>query len=343
MLRRSGEWAILILLMTAATHPAPLQAADKPATAQDVHVAPAISREVNILQAFVGTVMPLKASTVGSAVDGRVLKFLVNEGDAVKAGDELAKLRTATLEIELKVAEAELQLRKHELEELENGSRPEEIEQAKARLLAAQATREYRQSNHQRIASLFKQSRTVTDDQHRESLAAKEQAEQAYIAAKADLSLVTQGPRPERIAQAKAQMLIQEEKVNLIKERIDRHTVVAPFDGYVTAEHTEVGEWIQEGDPVVEVIKIDKVDIRAGVLSKHAVNLKLGEEVPVVFPELPERKNLTGQIVHIIPQADKLSRSIPVNVRMTNPLQDGTPLFKAGMLAHIRLPTSGKR
>ncbi|MCH2203857.1 MAG: biotin/lipoyl-binding protein, partial [Fuerstiella sp.] len=104
-----------------------------------VVVAEVIEREVNSGHRVVGTVMPIHKSTVGTAVDGRVVEYLVNLGDYVQANQPLAKLRTGTLEIELNSAQAELTLRQEELRELQNGSRPEEISEARARMLAAEA------------------------------------------------------------------------------------------------------------------------------------------------------------------------------------------------------------
>jgi len=316
-----------------------IAAAEPEINSSRVTVAPVISRKITVRQSFVGTVVPLRTSVVGSAVDGRVLEFLVNEGDAVKAQQPLAKVRTSMLEIRLAVAQAELQLRREEMAELENGSRPEEITQAEARLRGAKAALDYRLSNSNRALSLFKQNRTVTDEQLREAQSETEQAEQMHLEAKAAHALVVQGPRKEKIAQARAQMLMQSEQVNLIEEQILRHTVVAPFDGYITAEHTEVGEWIAEGDPVVDVVQLNEVDIRAGVLSEQAAHLRVGAEVPVELASLPGQ-TLTGHVALIIPSADELSRAIPVKVRVKNQIVNGGPILKAGMMAHVQLPTT---
>ncbi len=313
-------------------------AEDKPELPPPVIVPPVVEREVTVRQSFVGTVVPLRTSVVGSAVDGRVLKFLVNEGDTVQAQQPLAVLRTETLEIELAAAEAELILRREELAELKNGSLPEEIAQSEARMRAAAASSDYLKSNYERMLALFKQNRTITDEQLREARSTSEQAEQMQLEAKAVHSLAQKGPRKEKIAQAQAQVLMQTEQVNLIKERIKRHTIVAPFDGYVTAEHTEMGEWISEGDPVAEIVQLSDVDIRAGVLSKHAANLELGAEVPVTISALPGQI-FSGKLVLVVPQAEELSRSIPVKIRVKNQIGKGGPLLKSGMIASIRLPT----
>ena len=56
---------------------------------------------------MVGTVFPLRESIVAGEVEGLVVEFPVKRGDYVKKGQVLAKLRTTTLEIQLKGAKAD--------------------------------------------------------------------------------------------------------------------------------------------------------------------------------------------------------------------------------------------
>ncbi len=104
-----------------------------------VEVTPVIQRDVEAGQTFVGTVMPTRRAIIGSAVDGRVVSYLAEEGKRVEQNEPLAELLTDTINLELEAAEAELELRKQQQAELENGSRPDEIEQARARMEAASA------------------------------------------------------------------------------------------------------------------------------------------------------------------------------------------------------------
>ena len=145
---------LIIGLMPAALH------------AQDagVVVARVVNREVNTGHRVVGSVMPIQSSTVGTAVDGRVLEFLVNTGDAVKARQPLAKLRTGTLEIELAASQAELKLRKEELRQLKNGARPEDISEARARMLAAKANHKNSLTHLNRLKQLFERQATNQTD-----------------------------------------------------------------------------------------------------------------------------------------------------------------------------------
>ncbi len=109
--------------------------------ASPVVAAALVEENVIATQTFVGTVMPVRTATIGSAVDGRVIEFAVEEGDRVEANQPVAQLLTETIQLEIAAAEAELDDRRQQLAELENGLRPEEVEQARADGRSASPTR----------------------------------------------------------------------------------------------------------------------------------------------------------------------------------------------------------
>lgn len=329
--------AVALAAMPAVAQPRPA------APASPVVVAPVTSDEVYTSQTFVGTVMPLKRATVGSAVDGRVLEFPVNEGDRVKKGDALAVLRTETIKAQIAAAEAELALREEELAELEAGSRPEEIEQARARMAAAKAQAEYAKAKSERIQTLFRQGRAVSKEETDEALSASQNARELQLEAEAAYKLAVEGPRKEKIAQAIARRDAQKANVEMLHDQHTKHTMIAPFDGYVVAEHTEVGQWVNRADLVAEVVALDQVDVQAYVLERHIPHIRIGQEVRVEIPAIPGQV-FTGKVALIVPQADVRARTFPVKVRIENPHHDETgPLIKAGMLARALLPTGGKQ
>ncbi len=250
-------------------------AAQKPSQATPVAVATAVRRSVAADQYFVGSIVPLRTSIVGSAVEERVIEFPVDAGDRVQKGDVLAKLRTRTLEIQLAAARAELEVREQELAELENGSRPEEIEQGRARLASARALRDLTRTRRQRAINL-RQSGSLTPEELDEALSEAEQAEQAYLEANSALALLIEGPRAEQIARATAQVLVQEEEIRRQEDLVENHTIVAPFDGYIVAEHTEVGQWVARGQPIVDMVELDIVEITVPVLEDYVRYLTIG-------------------------------------------------------------------
>ena len=141
----------LTLCIAACLLASPTVAQPPGAPAPAVVVAPVVERSVAATQTFVGTVQPLRRATIGSAVDGRVVEFPINEGERVEAGQKLAQLLTDTITLELATAQAELELRRQRLIELRNGSRPEEIEQARARMAAAEARSAFADARRDRV------------------------------------------------------------------------------------------------------------------------------------------------------------------------------------------------
>jgi len=292
------------------------------------------------LKSYVGTVLPLKRTVVGSAVDGRVVSIHAEVGDRVEAKGALAQLLTETISLELAAAKAELILRQEELKELEQGSRPEEIEQAKARLLAAEAFNEFTQARARRNMELYRKN-GVSSDEVEESLAIAERSAQEYQEAKSAHELAVAGPREERKAQARARVAMQAAVVRAMEDRIAKHTIITRFAGYVVAEHAEEGQWVKQGDPVAEVVALDQVEVEVHVVEQSVNQIHLGGEVSVEIPAFGAQP-LSGKVSAIVPQADVRTRTFPVRILLSNQFDENdVPRIKSGMYARAKLPTGG--
>lgn len=312
-----------------------------PAAAQGpalISIAPVEQRpELASGQVFVGSVMAPRRSAVGSAVDGRVIEMLVEAGDRVAADQPIAQLRTQTLEIEIAAAEAELELRRQELNELENGSRPEEIREAEGRMLAAQAAMEYAKQRLDRTRVLVERNAT-SQNELQDHISQAVAAANLYEAARATYDLAMAGPRNEKILQARARVSAAQETVNRLSDMLEKHTIRSPFDGWVVAEHTEVGQWIQQAALVADIVEINPVEIEAQVPEAYLPHLALGASARVELDALGDRI-FEGQITALVPLGDVRSRSFPVKVQLPNEMrEDGTPLLKPGMFARVWLP-----
>jgi RND family efflux transporter MFP subunit len=307
-----------------------------------VAVSPVIEREVAVSQTFVGTVMPLRKATIGSAVDGRVIEFPKNAGDRIEQGEVLAKLLTTTIQLELATAQAELKLRQEQLRELKNGVRTEELKQAEARMLGAKATMSHEQKQRARAETMFANNRAVSEDERDAAVSEAIAAEQAYIDAWQAYELARLGARDERIAQAQAQVEMQQAIAERLQDQLEKHTIIARFSGYVTAEHTEVGQWLKSGDPVAEIVALDEVEITSQLVEQYVPYTRVGMTVDVDVPAIPGRR-FAGVVTAIVPQADLQARTFPVHVRVRNELvNEKQPLLKAGMYARVSLPTGRK-
>lgn len=317
----------------------------EPAIAQmppaKVTVAEIIERDLSSGRAFVGTVEARRHSSIGSAVSGRVIEFLVNEGDRVTKGQPLAKLLTRNVEIQIAAAKAEHELRKHELLELKNGARKEELSEAAARMQAANAAMKLAQTKLARVKGLIERN-AATREEIDEVGSVSETATAMHLAAKAAHDLVVAGPRPERIAQAEARAEAAQEEVNRLNDILEKHTIKSPFAGYVVAEHTEEGQWIESGKLVAEVVEVDPIEIRVAVQESYIPRLSLGMSARIDIEALPSQ-TFVGTVAAIVPKADEKSRTFPVRVALKNQQQsDGTPLLKPGMFAKVELPVDQK-
>lgn len=339
---------ILPLLAVAATcavaASAQAQGKGAPATVVTANV---VIREEALGQTFVGTLQPRRRSTVGSAVDGRVEDYKVNDGLWVKKGDVLAELLKRATQIELDTAKAELRSRQAELDEYENKALPEDIKQAEAKLASAEAQWRYAKARNARTEALFQRGTGITQEDMDLSYSNLLTAEQNQIGAAAALKLLQDWPRPEKLAVAQARRDAQQEAVNQIEDRLEKYTIRAPFDGYVVQKHTEVGAWISRGDPIAEVIEIDPIEVAVSVPETAIASLQEavaqaeeegGTLSAMVKVDALKGKPFTGWVERIVPQADVRSRTFPVKVLLENPRLGKAHKFTSGMICHVTLP-----
>lgn len=309
---------------------------------QPVSVGEVELRAVQSGQSFVGTVLPARMSTIGSAVDGRLVEFRVDEGDYVRKGDVIAQLLTGTIKIELSEARAQLATLQAELRELEAGARPEEIEQARVRVKASAARRDLTEAKLRRVKTLF-EMKTMSRDDLDEAVSSEATARYVYEEAVALLALVEAGPRKEQIEKQRARVLGQTLHIRHIQDRIEKFTIKAYFDGYIVRKHTEVGHWLKSGENVVDVAEMRVVDVRIQVLEDFVTHIAKGMKVRVELGALPNRP-FVGEVARVIPNADVRARTFPVEVRLENPEMTGesgqveSHLIKAGMFARGILP-----
>ena len=116
------------------------------------------------------------------------------------------------------------------------------------------------------------------------------------------------------------------------QDSIAKKTIRAPFTGFVVKEHTQVGEWVDKGGPIVTLADLSSIEVVVDVPERYVPRLGLGTSALVEIDALnPE--NFTGKIAAIIPVGDAASRSFPVKVSIKNP----DNRIKGGMLCRVSL------
>jgi len=287
----------------------------------------------------VGSVTPRYQSIVASGADGVVEKFLVEEGQFVSQGEVLATLRMVTTDLGIKEATAVLRERRETLAELEAGSRPEEIAEAKAKMLVAKAAQSNAKTKQERAERLFQRNATNREDLD-DAKERREAADQLFVAANAVFDRIQAGPRKEKIEQARARYEAQRERVAFLDAEKEKRNTKAPFDGYVVRNMTFVGQWLSKGDPIVRLVMLDKVDVVVNVDQWQLGHIRPGDSADVRV-EGSQQPKWTGKVVAIVPRSDWASgsRAFPVEIRLTNRFDeeggDRQPVLKEGMMAEV--------
>lgn len=259
---------------------------------------------------------------LGFKISGRLAARLVDEGQAVAAGQLLATLERTDQEQAVDGRRANLRYVEAVLAELEHGSRPQDIENARAELdraaatiHTAQAQRAQAQADFSRFATLVKKGvvsvrefelyRTVFDT----TSSVLEEAQARHRSAREQLSLSVEGPRQEQIEQARAQVAVAQETLRQSEQQLAYTNLYASFAGVVMSKSAEAGVFLNPGAPVVTVGRLDRVWLR-GYVSETAVGLlRLGQEARV-RTDSPKDKEYIGRLGFISPEAEFTPKSV---------------------------------
>jgi len=132
------------------------------------------------------------------------------------------------------------------------------------------------------------------------------------------------------IAEAKVDRLKAEER--RWRERVRRHKITAPFTGVITDRVAEVGEWVDTGDTLVELVDVDHLRVDAAVPQRYFPDLEEPPKLTLEFDALPDRE-VSAEVVARVPLSDPTARTFTLRLR---PMAENIPLTP-GMSARITM------
>ena len=147
--------------------------------------------------------------------------------------------------------------------------------------------------------------------------------------------LVTQKEYDDAVTQEAAlaqRLALLKSELLQVRDQLQKTRVVAPFDGWVTQEFTEVGQWIQAGGPIVELVDLSRVKVEVPLPERYVGEINVGAPVTATFDGLPgfEAK---GRVFSVVAQADRNSRTFPIGVELPNP----DLRIKSGLVSRVTL------
>ncbi len=111
---------------------------------------------------------------------------------------------------------------------------------------------------------------------------------------------------------------------------IDKKVIRAPFAGQLGIRKIDLGEFLKEGSPIVQLQALDPVYVDFALPEREIGRLRLNQPVRVRVAAHPD-DSFSGSISAITPGVDKGTRSVQVRARFPNP---GTKL-RPGMFARV--------
>jgi HlyD family secretion protein len=238
-----------------------------------------------------GTLAARVKVALSPRIQGRLAEVLVDQNDTVRAGQLLARL--------------------------DDGDLRQQVEIARAALLAARTTVERMRADRDRAEAVAKLSR-LEHQRSTELLATKavsqsdfDKALQSLRVAEADLQRAGFA-----ITEAESQVATAEKTLLYHQERLAETRLVSPFDGLVVKRNRDPGDIVVPGSAILDLVATAEIWVSAWVDETAMAGLAPGQPVRVVFRAEPDRP-YTGEVARLGRQTDPETREFLVDVRLS--------------------------
>ena len=304
-------------------------------------------------------------------VSGRLIERPVDEGSRVQQGTligrleskdlegeverlrqslrstetQLPLLRTAIIQQEqltasrINQARASLAARDEFLAQLKAGSRRQEVREAEAMLRRAKANLDNAEADYKRMQSLY-DKQLIAEQQRDTAWTANQVAVHEHQAAQERLDMIMEGPRPEEIRRAEADVsqarasLIEaqageldivskkqqlatleanvrrdEAALSVAQAQLGYTVLLSPQAGIVLRKHVEPGEIIAAGTPVVTIADLSNIWVKIYIPEPDLGRVKLGQEAEVTTDSY-RGKIYRGKVIFINSEAEFTPKNI---------------------------------
>src|SRR5881394_876091 len=296
----------------------------------EVEVARAVAENSDlggIVLSATGYIVAHHKINLNSKVTGRVKWIGVEKGDKVKEGQVLVRLEDDEFRAQYQQAHGAAENARAYYQELQHGSRPEEIQQAEHNLAEARATLANDKIVLDRTRNLTNQG--VLSQQALDDATAKFEADQQRAnSLERGFQLAKIGPRAEEIARAKGAMIQAEGQEAYAKSLLDATLIRAPVTGTILERTAERGELVTsqfasqaEGGPqgqVVALADLHDIQVELDIAQDDFAKLGPRQKGAVTVDAFPDRK-YDGVIAEISPQANRQKATVQVKVQILNP------------------------
>ena len=265
-----------------------------------------------------GSLMADEIAVIGAKLAGRVVETHVDLGSRVSAGEVLARLQSQEFELGVQQAEAQLAeacavigLKPEDsIEKLDPESVPS--------VLVAEAIWQESRDSLTRTEQLRK-SNAISKSEYERQLAAERVASAKYQSALSGVAEKIALIRVRRAALAMAQQDLQDAVIR------------APFAGVVQQRHVTEGVIVNEGMPLVTLVRTDPLRYRGRVPERKAFAVREGQPLNIKVEGYPDL--LVSEVKRTSPSLDEANRSLMIEGEIENP----KGLLRSGVFAEAEI------
>lgn len=255
-----------------------------------------------------GKLEAVQSANVVAKIPGKVAAVHVDIGSVVKAGQLMVTLENDTQKAAVSQAAAGVAQAKAGLA------------RAEADLITAKASYQVDKANYERNKELLAADAI--------SQSAFESIELTYKKSKENVERTL----PAALASSRAALQSAQAALQSAQATYNDTLIKAPFSGVVTARNINPGEMASSAAPVVTVVNLDKVIVKATVNEDMVNQLKQGQEVTVKVGAI-SAEPFKGIVSNIALAADSASKAFPIKVQIDNSKHQ----LKPGMFAEVQL------
>ena len=208
-----------------------------------------------------GKVQPETEVKISPDVSGEIIELYVQEGDSVRKGQLLLRIRPDNYQAQVNVQSAQV------------GTQRANVGQAQARLQQLMASARQTELTYRRNASLYKQKVISQADY--------EASQAAYNASQEEINSARQQIRATQSTVSAASASLEEARKNLNKT-----TIYAPVSGTVSKLNVKKGERVvgttqMAGTEIMRIANLNNMEVRVNVNENDVNNVNLGDSVEV--------------------------------------------------------------
>jgi HlyD family secretion protein len=267
-----------------------------------------------------------RSARLSFPASGQLSEMLVQEGDDVKSGQVLAKLKSDDYDRRVSQTELALASRQLDLERAQAAPRAEDLTIAQANIKKAAIALAAAEDNQKKNPS------SAND-------AAQQLAQADYDSARASFDRLTSGPTDQELQQLKNNIASAQIDLDAARAAQAQTQLIAPYDGVITDVNVHPGELVGGYTPVVGISDLTHLELFADIDEIDVGAVAPGQSVEIRFDAFPG-ETVAGKLTTLFPAASDVRGALVYNARIS--FDTGKLAIRPGMGATIKIATIQK-